>query len=520
MIKITSKLALFTLLFLMFAGAILLVSAESPANQSGGLAYSTFVGTSSWDGAEAITVDSSGRAYIVARTESINGFPGSFIAPSIPGEAHEVDLVVFRLNPAGTAIEYTLYFHPSPAVANEDHGYDIAVDSSGSAYIVGQADKANLCTFMGNVPGYDQTYNGGVDAFVMKIKPDGSGLVYCTFIGGSNRESAYTIELDQNNNAYVAGYTWSANFPVTGGAYDTSINGDRDVFVAKLNATGTSLAYATYLGGSGEESAVDLTLDSQNNAYVTGYTNSDNLPVPTAVIDNSYNGNIDAFLFKISSDGSTMPFNTYLGGPGEDQGTAVLLDNQNNIYLTGSTRSGFFPTTPGAFDRSWNGGVCNFVNCADAFAVKLNSTASSFHYSTYLGGFGEDLAYGLSLKQDGGLFITGESIATSGFPTTPSAYDSTNNGEGDAFLLSLNSAGSEVNYGTFLGASDVDQAYDLWSNGQSTVYLTGKTSSFDFPTTPGSFDTQSNGNYDIFVTKLLLPASLTMYRSYIPSVTK
>ncbi len=484
----------------------MLVSAESPPTSGSSLEYSTFIGTSSWDGAEAIAVDSNGRAYIVAQTESTDGFPDSDKTAVGSAAAHEVNTTITRLSPDGTAVEYVLYFNPDPGnTENEDYGYDIAVDSAGAAYVVGQVDKPDFCSFMGAVPGYDTTYNGGVDAFVMKIKPDGSGLEYCTFIGGTDWETAYSLELDQNNNVYLAGFTWSADFPATTGAYDESINGSRDIFVARLSADGTNLDYATYMGGTGQETATALALDSQNNAYVTGWTNSDDLPTPVPVIDDTYDGPFDAFLFKLNSDGSNMLYNTYLGGTDEDRGRDVLVDSQGNITIVGDTRSDDLSTTPGAYDTTFGGGTCFFMNCADVFVIKLNPTATDLQYGTYIGGDSEDLSRAAAFHNNGGLFITGESISATGFPTTPSGYDPTVNGEGDGYLVLLNSAGSDISYGTYLGSTDVDRGTDLWTDGQATVYLTGLTLSTDFPTIPGSYGIQHNGDYDIFVSKLLLP---------------
>lgn len=490
----------------------MLASAASSAGQEPGLIYSTFVGTSSWEGAEAITVDDSGRVYVVGATESTTVFPGVGESPA----AHEIDLVVFRLNAAGTALDYTIYLNTDPgATEMEDIGFDIAVDNTGSAYVVGQTEKTNFCSFFGNVPGYDTTHNGSVDAFVMKIKPDGNGLDYCTFLGGSEWDTSYSLALDQDNNAFLTGFTWSADFPATAGAYDNTINGLRDTFVAQLSADGTRLEYATYVGGTGQESGTAIALDSQNNAYVTGWTNSDDLPTPTPVIDTIFDGPFDGFVYKLNDDGSDLLFNTYLGGTDEDRGQDILVDGQGNIFVVGDTRAPDFPVTSGAMDTTFGGGICFFTNCADAFAVRLNSAATAFDYATFIGGDSEDLAHAAFLHQDGGLFVTGESISETGFPTTTSGYDPTPNGEGDGYVVFLNSVGSTIHYGSYIGSTDVDQATALWTDAQSTIYLSGLTLSTDFPTIPGSYDTQHNGDYDIFVSKLLLPEIM---KSFVPAV--
>lgn len=511
--KTTAKIFVFFLLILTFTGSIMLVSAETNG-QEAGLDYSTFVGTSSLEAAEAITVDDQGRAYVIAQTNAISIFPGM----DESNASHVVNIAVFRLDPTASTLEYDILFNPIITTGSEDYGQDITIDSTGSAYIVGTTSKENLCTFFGIVPGYDPTYNGGsFDAFVMKIKPDGSGLDYCTFLGGGDWDEAYNIALDDDNNAYLVGSTWSDDFPVTAGAYDRTINGARDIFVAKLSADGTNLEYATYMGGTGQESARALALDSQNNAYVTGWTTSDDLPTPAPVWDDTFEGLVDSFVFKLNNDGSDLLFNSYLGGMDEDRGEDIILDDQGNLLLTGMTRSPDFPTTPGAMDTTWGGGQCSIFNCADGFVARLNPTATVLDFATYIGGDNEDLAYQLSLSQDGGAFVVGESISDNGFPTTSTGYDPTPNGEGDAFLLLLNSAGSALDYGTYLGATDVDRGLALWTDGGNTVYLAGSTLSSDFPTTPGAYDTTINGDFDVFVSKLILP---DVMRSFVPAVFK
>jgi hypothetical protein len=504
----------FPFLFFLFVIStfLLLTSTASGVGNGSGLVYSTFVGTEFWDGAEAVAVDSLGRAYIVARTESVFGFPG-FDDSAVN---HEVDLAVFRVNAAGTGLDYVLYFNTTPETENEDHGYDIIVDNNGSAYVVGQADKANLCSFLGNVPGYDPTYNGGVDAFVMKVLPDGNGLDYCTFLGGTDWDTGYSIALDSANNAYVAGFTWSTDFPVTDNAYDRSQNGARDVFVARLSADGTQLNYATYFGGDQQESATALTVDNQGSAYVTGWTNSANLPNTGTVYDPSFNGSFDAFAFKLNSTGSSLLFNTYLGGEDEDRGRDIVLDNLGNVHVVGETRSPDFPVTAGALDPSFGGGLCDFINCADVFVLKLGPTAGSLGYSTFIGGAFEDLGTDAFMNGDGRLFVTGETRSPE-FPTTELGYDTSPNGNSDVFVLLLNTAGSALDYGTFLGAGNNETAFGIWADTQYNIYLTGQTRSTSFPITPNAFDTIHNGDYDIFVSKIMMPIQ-SVAEIYLPAV--
>ena len=244
-----------------------------------------------------------------------------------------------------------------------DEGYAIAVDGAGSAYVTGLTGSSNFPTTPG---AFDRSYNGGdTDAFVVKLNPAGSGLAYATFLGGSGSDHDVAIAVDGTGSAYVAGLTNSTNFPTTPGAFDRSHNGEYDAFIVKLNPAGSGLAYATFLGGSDYDFGYAIAMDGTGSAYVAGLTNSTNFPTTPGAFDRSHNGEYDAFIVKLNPAGSGLAYATFLGGSDYDWGRAIAVDGMGSAYVTGYTVSSGFPTTPGAFDRSYNGGF------DDAFVAKL-----------------------------------------------------------------------------------------------------------------------------------------------------
>jgi hypothetical protein len=243
----------------------------------------------------------------------------------------------------------------------------IAVDSAGNAYATGSSSSADFPTTPG---AFDTTHNGDFDAFVTKLNGTGSLLVYSTFLGGLNSDSGSGLAVDPAGDAYVAGGTNSADFPTTPGAFDTVLN-DSEAFVTKLNATGSALVYSTFLGGSGFDGASSLALGAGGNAHITGSTGSLDFPVTAGAFDRDFNGGVvDAFVAVLNADASALVYSTFLGGSGSAEGGSDLaLDPAGGIYVTGQTMSPNFPTTPGAFDRVWNGD--DLIFWADAFVAKF-----------------------------------------------------------------------------------------------------------------------------------------------------
>lgn len=288
---------------------------------------------------------------------------------------------------------------------------------------------------------------------------------------------------------YVTGYTNSDDFPTTRGAFDRSYNvmfGALDAFVSKLNPTGSDLIYSTYLGGSGDwNMGWGIAIDGSGNVYVTGRTNSSDFPTTPGAWDTSFNGGDDVFVTKLNPKGSRLVYSTYLGGNSwEPYGTAdygndnIVVDSSGCAYVTGTTQSSNFPTTPDAWDTSYNGGD------SDIFLTKFNPKGSKLVYSTFLGGIGDDGSYGIKVDSSEFAYITGYTTSPD-FPITPGAWDTNLNGKANAFVTKLNTVGTVLVYSTYFSAvSGVGIAID--AAGDS--YIAGVLLGPELPVTPGAFD--------------------------------
>ncbi|MEG2896060.1 MAG: SBBP repeat-containing protein, partial [Niameybacter sp.] len=221
--------------------------------------------------------------------------------------------------------------------------------------------------------------------------------------------------------------TTSNDFPTTPGAYSTSLAGGKEAFVTQVSADGSALVYSTYLGGSGDDTASGIAIDSTGSAYVTGSTTSNNFPTTAGAYDSSYNGATDVFISKLDAAGANLLYSTYFGGSSVDYGGKIGLDAVGNIYVMGSTLSRDFPTIVVAYDPSYNGGY-------DGFLAKFDASGTKLLYSTYIGGSGDDSPYGMAVDGLGNVYITGATTSTD-FPTTIGAYDKTYGGNEDAFIL-------------------------------------------------------------------------------------
>ncbi|WP_196305245.1 DUF7948 domain-containing protein [Metabacillus sediminilitoris] len=395
---------------------------------------------------------------------------------------------------------------------SDDSGVGIAVDTEGNAYVTGVTSSLDFPTSPG---AFQTTSDGFQDAFVTKLNPTGSALVYSTFLGGTqNSDQGISIAVDAAGNAYVTGFTLSADFPTTPGAFDTTFKGGslgQDAFVTKLNSTGSALLYSTFLSGTEDDEGIDIVVDAAGNAYVTGNTTSMDFQTTSGAFDTVHNGGFyDAFVTKLNPAGSALVYSTYLGGTGFDQATGIAVDAAGNAYVTGFTDSMDFQTTSGAFDTTYNG------DPFDAFVTKLNPTGSALVYSTYLGGELSDQGNGISVDAAGNAYVTGLTTSRD-FPTTQGAFDTTyNGGPFDAFVTKLNPTGSALVYSTYLGGSSDDQGTDIFVDAEGNAYVTGFTQSPDFPTTSGAFDTTFNGGSDAFVTKLNSTGSAPLlYSTYL-----
>jgi len=450
------------------------------------LLYSTFVGGEKADHGNAMTLDSEGNVYVTGETKSPD-------FPTTPGcyddsQDEYGEIFVLKLNPDNSQLLFSTFIGGK----DRDYGNDITLDSDNNVYITGATSSSDFPTTQDC---FDDSYNGNKDAFVVKLNSNGTWLLYASFLGGSAQETGEAIVLDSEREAYVTGATGSSDFPTTPGCYDDSHNGAYDVFALRLSRDASSLKYATFIGGDEEDVGRSIALDLGNNAYIAGWTGSQDFPVKPQGFDFTFNGYHDAFVVKLNPGGSSLRYSTFIGGENLDSGMDLALDRKKNAYVTGTTDSPDFPTTPAAFDESHNGGY-------DVFVCKLDPDGGELLYSSFVGGNrSEKYDVGIALDPEGSAYITGDTHSPD-FPTTTGCYDDSHNGEGDVFVCKLAGDGSSLVYSTFIGGPSNDWGLDITLDSENNAFLTGDTSSPTFPVTPYSYDEEQNGGADIFVCML------------------
>jgi uncharacterized repeat protein (TIGR01451 family) len=443
------------------------------------LVYSTYLGGIADENGWGVAVDSAGNAYVAGTTQS-SDFPttaGAF-QTSLPSP---IAAYVTKFDPAGVPV-YSTYLGGS----GHTQAYALAVDSAGSAYVTGLTYDANFPIV--NAP--QSTHNGLHDAFVTKLNPAGSAIVYSTFIGGQISDAGYGIGVDSAGNAYVTGETNSFDFP-TVNAFQTSMSGPTEGFVAKLNPAGSAFVYLTFLGGSSLDRGTDVEADPAGNAYVTGFTLSANFPTANA-FQATYGGNEDAFVTKINPAGSALVYSTYLGGSSIDNGNGIAVDASGSAVVTGWALSTDFPTANAL--QAANAGSF------DAFVTKLNSAGSAVLYSTYLGGSQQEAIRAIAMDPAGNVYITGSTGSTD-FPTVNPVQAAHAGGSIDAVVAALNASGSALIYSTYLGGSGFDSGLGIGVSPSGTAVIAGETSSTDYPTL-NAFQPAPQGAIDAFVTAI------------------
>ncbi|OPY69632.1 MAG: Beta-propeller repeat protein [Syntrophorhabdus sp. PtaU1.Bin002] len=443
------------------------------------LVYSTYLGGYYADHAYGIAVDSSGNMYVAGDTLATD-FPTQ--NPYQATNTGDYDVFIAKLSPSGNSLVYSTYLGGS----DTDSAYAIAIDSSGNAYVTGETYSTDFPT----LNYYRGTNTGGYDAFVAKLGPSGNSLVYSTYLGGSSGDAAYAIAIDSSGNAYVAGAASSTNFPTVNAYQGSFAGGGNDAFVAKLGPSGTTLVYSTYLGGSSSDEASAIAIDSSGNAYVAGYTYSGNFPTL-----NPYQGTIggsnDAFITKLSPSGQTLIYSTYLGGSSNDGAGAIAIDSSGNAYVAGNTGSINFPTL-NPYQGSRGGSN-------DAFVAKLGPSGNSLVYSTYLGGSSGDAAYAIAIDSSGNAYVAGAASSTN-FPTVNAYQGSFAGGGNDAFVAKLGPSGTTLVYSTYLGGIGYDLASAIAVDSSGNAYIAGLTYSGNFPTV-NPYQGTIGGYYDAFIAK-------------------
>ncbi len=447
------------------------------------LLYATYLGGSGGDYGKGIVVDSSGAAYITGQTNSTN-FPTANPVQASLGGGNNV--FVTKINAAGSALVYSTYLGGN-GVSLGDSGNGIAVDGSGNAYVTGFTNSTNFPT-----ANPLQAGNAGAwDAFVAKINPAGSTLVYSTYLGGSADDYAYAIAVDGSGDAYITGETLSGNFPTAGPIQ--AINnapGVGSVFVTKINTAGSALVYSTYLGGSGSDQGNGIAVDGSGNAYVTGSTMSTGFPTASP-LQASSGGGQDAFLTKVNAAGTALVYSTYLGGNGQDRGNGIVVDNSGAAFVTGYTASTNFPAASAL--------QSGFGGASDAFVTKVNAAGTALVYSTYLGRNGVDYGNAIAVDSSGAAYVTG-STNSNNFPTANALQASDGGSAVNLFAAKIGSGGGALLYSTYLGGSGGDdEGTGIAVDGSGNAYVTGYTDSTNFPTANPLQASYGGGQYDVFV---------------------
>ena len=391
--------------------------------------------------------------------------------------------------------------------------FAIDVDAFGAMYLGGGVFSPGLPT----TPGAFQPASGGIDGYAAKFSPDASTLEYATYIAGSAQDEVRGIAVGEDGSVVMIGRTTSGDFPVTAGAFDTTFEGG-DAFVLRLNAAGTGLVYSTFLGGSAGEEGMDVAVDSSNAAYVTGHTTSTDFPVTPGAPQGEFGGGFfDGFVAKLTPDGTALNYATYLGGSGTDceiggikMECAIAIDSFGSAYIGGPTYSPDFPVTPGVFQQESTGG-------GDTFIAKVSPVGDAFEFATYIGGSGQECENACDITVDsyGASYLVG-STTSDDFPTSPGAWDEDFNGDWDGFAVKLSPDGSRLLYGTYLGGAGADIIWTGAATRAGELFISGNTSSGDFPTTPAGAQSCAScpDNPDGFLALLGVDGSLS-YSSFI-----
>ncbi len=521
------------------------------------LAASTYLGGQMIDVASTVQVDSQGNVYVVGTTVQSSGvtnlFPVTAGAFDTTSNGSGNDVFVTKLNSNLTQIIYSTFIGGDSIVGGggnspDDTAHDIAIDANGNAFIVGVTSSPDFPTTAGVI---DAATNGRSSAFITKLNSTGSALIYSTYLNGTETVAfngpitdANTIAIDSSGNAYIGGFTASPTFATTTGAFDTTFNSTGinipDAFVTKINSTGTAVMYSTYIGGNSEDRVTSLVIDSSGNAYAVGWSQSTAASFPfTAGAFNQGGTSFNGFVTKINPDGTALIFSSRIGGSTNIFGSNgltfcsdVLLDAQNNIYVSGHTTASNFPTTPGAFDTAKSDGT------SDAFIAKLNSAGTALIFSTYLGGTDEnELHPKIALDDNLKIYVFGVTRSID-FPTTANAFDKfLNVGNNfingfttrrpDFFLSRFNATASQLEYSSYLGggfeegfnaiptSGNIDsRVCEIAIDSAGFVYVAGGTESANYPVTIGALQPLFNGNRDAVITKFGGNALLTRHNQF------
>lgn len=382
------------------------------------------------------------------------------------------------------------------------------IDTSGNFYVTGITFSPDFPTTAG---AFQEAFAGKADAFVTKLDPSGSGLVYSTYLGSKGFDVAIGLDVNSAGEVVVTGATSSPKFPTTAGSFEQHYSGGReDAFVTKLDAAGSNLVFSTLLGGQGFDEGFIAFFDAAGNVHVEGDTGSKKFPTTAGSFQSTYGGGpSDGFVTKLNAAGAALIYSTYVGGSDFDGAHDGWLDGAGNFYIDGLTASTDFPTTQGAFQTDSAGGL-------DAFAAKVDPTGSRLLYATYVGGSGDEDVLDMTADTAGNAFVPGPTTSTD-FPTTAGAFQpSFQGGDGDGYVIKLDPTGSSAVYSTYLGGSGLDVAGAIRVDESGVAHIPGITASTNFPVTSDAFQpSYGGGPTDAFVASLSADGSTLLTSSFL-----
>jgi len=432
------------------------------------LMSSTYLGGSGWDEPNDMALDTAGNAYVTGLTEG-RGFPVTAegqLSPSVGS----VNAFVTKIDPSGSLVYSTIF-----GGSSFENPFAIAVDASGAAVVAGGTGSADFPA----VGGLQTGLRGPEDAFIVKLSPSGTSLVYSTLFGGSSYDEFTDLAVAASGDVYAAGTTMSVDLPIRNAMQPSFAGGTFDMFAVKLNADLSEVLYATYLGGSRDESFPSLTVDSAGSAFIVGATRSLDFPTANA-LQPTYHAEVsagfypDAFITKLTPNGSALVYSTFLGGAYSDYAGDVVVDASGNAYVVGSTDSGDFPRVGGLFRT-------NYSAYPDAFVMKINSTGSAIVFSTTLGGSASDGAGRIALDASGNIWIAG-GTSSADFPVKSPFQPAFAGGWDDGYVAKLSPQASSLLASTYFGGSGRDYISGLAIDAAGSVIVAGVTSSPDLPT--------------------------------------
>jgi len=432
------------------------------------IVFTSLLGGSSQDQASGIASDAFGNMVVAGWTSSTN-FPVT-AASRQPQFGGSVDAFVAKFGGNGSDLIFCTFLGGN----GDDRAMGVALDSLGNIYVAGHTASSNFPVASAVQP----KLNGSEDAFVTKLNASGTRILYSTYLGGSNVDSANAIAVDSYGAAYIGGDTSSTDFPVLDGAYTANMGG-QDGFITKLTSAGTAIVYSTYLGGTAADQVGAIAVNSAGNAFVTGSTFSVNFPVSHAV-QSATGGNQDAFVAEFLPGGNALVFSTYLGGTSgfaglPEQGQAIAVDTAGNIYVAGTTSSTNFPVTASALQPTFAGGNL------DGFLTQYSPGGVKVNYSSFLGGSGLDLINGIAVDSFGYVTVAGDTTSFD-YPNTRGVQKQLN-GSYDAFVTKFLFSGTSCTLinSSFLGGSGSDTAVGVALNRNGDAMIAGYTGSYDFP---------------------------------------